>query len=282
MVKERDNIKGYQSSLVQSSGEKLTCRLDLRVNPRRAVETVREGAAGLEGKGSKPYHPARYSVNVYHHLKSAVGLCPHQHSMHIGFRALILIVSALAAVGCRTVGTSPTVRPAAQAEPVELGSYHVPVRVGLDEIGRLSAGHNALVELRDGRRRDVVGLSTGRDSVSYVVMPGDWLEQAPRQHIASISLRRTNRWKGAFHGGRLGFLLAAIVGPAAEYWAGARGGTLMWAVPVYGVLGIALGAPVGAAAGVPELYRYSGGPVRPNAFLAGEPERRSSGDTSFR
>jgi hypothetical protein len=158
------------------------------------------------------------------------------------------------------------------ADPIAIGGAYEPVRVGWEDIGRITEGRNALVELRDGRKRDVVDLLARPDSVSYTVMPGDWFERMPRHQIASVSFKRTNRFKGAFHGGRLGFLLAALVGPAAEYWAGARGRTLMWAVPVYGAIGIVLGAPVGAMAGVPELYRYTGRPLRPDLFVAGERE----------
>lgn len=193
--------------------------------------------------------------------------------MRLDFRVLLVLLPALALGACRTVGSSPGPRSVPVETSIDQLIHQEPVSVGLDEISRLSAGRNAHVQLRDGRRRDVTGLLARSDSVSYMVVPGDRLEWASRQHIASISLKRTNRWKGAWFGGRFGFLLATVVGTAAEYWAGARGRTLMWAVPVYGTIGIVLGTPVGAVAGVPEMFRYTGGTVvRPTPFLAGERE----------
>jgi hypothetical protein len=275
-------IKGHQRSLVRSSRVKICTK---KGGGRPCAWRQRKG------KRSSPVWMGRGRSRIIlragtNWLISSLDRPPDPTSIHFSMhpspRALFLIVSALAVAGCGTVRSSHRPSPPVQASPVEVGGFYPPVRVGLEEISRLSTGRTALVELRDGRKREVVGLLARADSVSYVVMPGDWTEQTPRNHIASISLKRTNRWKGAFFGGRLGFLLAAVAGPAAEYWAGARGRTLMWAVPVYGAIGIVLGSPVGAVAGVPEVFRYTRGPMRPNRFLAGEGDRQESGGSANR
>lgn len=180
----------------------------------------------------------------------------------------VALVIGVIGAGCGSLSPGQPAGPGLISEPIALTGPQEPLPTSLDRISALAEGRTATVALKDGRIRDVERLKVYADSVSYVVVPGDWSEATPVHRISSITLARNSRWKGAFQGGRLGLLIAAIVGPAAEYWAGARGGALLLSFPVYGALGLSIGAPVGAFAGLPEVYRFS--PVPSSRFALAE------------
>jgi hypothetical protein len=122
----------------------------------------------------------------------------------------------------------------------------------------------------DGRARYGENLRLYRDTLSYVIVPGNRLEAVDVRQVYSVDVSHISRKRGVVRGASLGALAGAIIGPILEFWAGNRGGPLLLSAPMYAGAWGTIGAGIGAFTGARQLYHYAAPTPAPEVIALSE------------